>query len=223
MIHEMLTQQSCFFLGCSYLVNLDAKVFSVSVPDHYRQLGIASSASPRAIRAAYRRLLMRYHPDTNGGRRVNETQLSLVLEAGRVLGNPELRTAYDRRMFADRSSSYAAVTVDPPRSLNLSENLKQLGAGVFRRWADLHRRFFNAEKAAQFHQVRRKHSETQDLKFNEHLNAAIRQTHRVNYEFHADGVWRRKDPGVKAKPMATLHKRVRLWLLLIFVLKLWRE
>ncbi len=125
----------------------------MSVPDHYCQLGISPRASQRAIRAAYRRHLLRCHPDTNGGRRSDEAELHRVLEAGRVLGDPERRAAYDQTLLSHRGSPGTAQIFLP---LNLTGNLKQLGASIFRRWAVLHARFFSAEKAAQFRHAHRK-------------------------------------------------------------------
>lgn len=196
----------------------------VSVPDYYRQLGIAPGASTRAIRSAYRRCLLRYHPDTNDGRRTDESKLHLVLEAGRILGNPELRAAYDQRILSPRNAAACAVkTAQTSLPLNLTESLKQLGASIFRRWAVLHARFFTAEKAAQLHHLHRKQSRQNPLEFSDCLTTAMRREQTSGYKFHADGIWRRKSSGVKAKPMATLHKRVRLWLLLMFILNLWWE
>lgn len=191
----------------------------MSVPDHYRQLGIPPSASRREIRAAYRRHLLRYHPDTNGGRRTEESKLRQVLEAGRVLGDPELRAAYDQRILGAGNSACALKAAQPPLPLNLTESLKQLGAGILRRWTILHARFFTAEKAALSHRAYRKRPQHTSLAFSDCLATAMEGKHKSCYEFHSDGIWRRKKPGTGN----SRHQRTRLWTLLILILEVWRE
>jgi molecular chaperone DnaJ len=62
--------------------------------DYYLILGLASTASPEEVRAAYRRRALELHPDQSGG----ESKRFLDLqEAYSVLSNPDRRTAYDRQ------------------------------------------------------------------------------------------------------------------------------
>ena len=67
--------------------------------DHYRTLGVPASASPDELRDAYRALARRLHPDRvadPSARRSADDRMAKVNEAWRVLGDPDLRAAYDR-------------------------------------------------------------------------------------------------------------------------------
>ena len=67
--------------------------------DHYRTLGVPASASSDELRDAYRALARRLHPDRvadPSARRGADDRMAKVNEAWRVLGDPDLRAAYDR-------------------------------------------------------------------------------------------------------------------------------
>lgn len=63
--------------------------------DYYKTLGVERGAAADAIKAAYRKLARRFHPDVskepNAAERMKE-----INEAWAVLGDPEKRAAYDR-------------------------------------------------------------------------------------------------------------------------------
>ena len=63
--------------------------------DYYEILGVATEAPPDAIRAAYRRLALRYHPDRNPGDAGAEDRFKEVAEAYGVLSDPDKRRRYD--------------------------------------------------------------------------------------------------------------------------------
>lgn len=65
-------------------------------PDYYETLGVSSDADDSAIKSAYRKLAMRYHPDRNPGDSEAEERFREVNEAHDVLKDPEKRSAYDR-------------------------------------------------------------------------------------------------------------------------------
>lgn len=61
--------------------------------DYYELLQISSTAESDIISAAYKRLAMKYHPDTNGPDSSDE-MMKLLNEAWAVLGDPASRTNY---------------------------------------------------------------------------------------------------------------------------------
>src|SRR5690606_33018325 len=64
--------------------------------DYYEILGVDRDADQEAIKKAYRRLALRYHPDRNGGDKDSEEKFKEATEAYEVLREPEKRAAYDR-------------------------------------------------------------------------------------------------------------------------------
>jgi curved DNA-binding protein len=64
--------------------------------DYYKVLGIPSSASAKEIKAAYRKLARKYHPDLNPNDSNAELQFKQVNEAHEVLSDPEKRKKYDQ-------------------------------------------------------------------------------------------------------------------------------
>ncbi len=63
--------------------------------DHYRTLGIPSSASIAEIKKAYRALAFKYHPDKNPDNSLSEAQFKEIQEAYATLSDSNKRTAYD--------------------------------------------------------------------------------------------------------------------------------
>ncbi|MEE9290285.1 MAG: molecular chaperone DnaJ [Alphaproteobacteria bacterium] len=64
--------------------------------DYYRTLDVSRSAKTGAIKSAYRKLAMKYHPDRNAGDKAAEQKFKELSEAYDVLGDEEKRAAYDR-------------------------------------------------------------------------------------------------------------------------------
>jgi len=63
--------------------------------DYYKVLDIPTSAKPVAIKAAYRKLARKYHPDVNSGNKESEKKFKEINEANEVLSDPEKRRKYD--------------------------------------------------------------------------------------------------------------------------------
>jgi molecular chaperone DnaJ len=78
----------------------------------YDRLGVAPAASAEEIRAAYRRIARRVHPDR--GSAGNEAAMAAVNEAWRVLSDPGRRAEYDASLRA-RTSTVAASAPSSPR------------------------------------------------------------------------------------------------------------
>ena len=64
--------------------------------DYYELLECERTADDATIKAAYRKLAMKYHPDRNGGCRDSEAKFKAVSEAYDCLKDPQKRAAYDR-------------------------------------------------------------------------------------------------------------------------------
>jgi molecular chaperone DnaJ len=64
--------------------------------DFYELLGVARDADGAAIKSAYRKLAMQYHPDRNGGCKDNEAKFKAISAAYDCLKDPQKRAAYDR-------------------------------------------------------------------------------------------------------------------------------
>lgn len=69
--------------------------------NYYQILGVPADATPRQIRAAFRRRAREVHPDVSG--RDSEAFLQLF-EAYSVLGHPERRRQYDRQLAAAQAA-----------------------------------------------------------------------------------------------------------------------
>jgi len=61
-------------------------------------LGVATTASTREIKLAYKRLAVRYHPDKHGGSTQFEEEFKRVSVAYQVLGDSGRRAAYDHQL-----------------------------------------------------------------------------------------------------------------------------
>jgi molecular chaperone DnaJ len=64
--------------------------------DYYEILGVARNADADAIKRAYRKLALQYHPDRNQGSADAEDKFKELTEAYEVLRDPDKRAAYDR-------------------------------------------------------------------------------------------------------------------------------
>src|SRR5688500_11475417 len=64
--------------------------------DYYEILSVERGADAEAIKKAYRKLALQYHPDRNPGDHSAEEAFKEATEAYEVLRDPEKRAAYDR-------------------------------------------------------------------------------------------------------------------------------
>jgi curved DNA-binding protein len=63
--------------------------------DYYATLGVPRTATEKEIKAAFRKLARKYHPDVNQGSKESEARFKELTEAYEVLGDPEKRKTYD--------------------------------------------------------------------------------------------------------------------------------
>lgn len=79
---------------------------SQSSSDPYRVLGVASSASAAELKAAYRALVKRHHPDAGG----DQHRILELNAAWEVLGDPERRAEHDRLRQGHIHASVGSTT-----------------------------------------------------------------------------------------------------------------
>jgi hypothetical protein len=104
--------------------------------DHYDVLGVTFEAPNEVIRAAYRALATKYHPDRNPGDRDAELRLKRLNAAWAVLGDPAKKKQYDELTQSPEANDDASEEVPyqvpkpaPPRSEN-----PKVPAGPEPRW-----------------------------------------------------------------------------------------
>ena len=63
--------------------------------NYYEILGVDKKATPEQIKAAYRKLAMKYHPDRNQGDAEAAEKFKEINEANETLSDEQKRAAYD--------------------------------------------------------------------------------------------------------------------------------
>lgn len=84
-------------------------------PTHYDTLEISTQASPEVVRAAYRSLIQRFHPDRRPGDAQVAARAAAITSAYEVLSDPQRRAAYDQALAAERAAE-APPASQAPRS-----------------------------------------------------------------------------------------------------------
>jgi hypothetical protein len=91
--------------------------------DHYEVLGVDPKAPDEVVRAAYRALVAKYHPDRNPGDRDAGLKLKRLNAAFAVLGDPEKRRQYDELTSAPEPTEKEASP--PPSRAEPTERPKE--------------------------------------------------------------------------------------------------
>lgn len=101
----------------SWSTNKNASSFDAAMIDHYAVLHVLPVADASVIRAAYRALIKRFHPDNRtSGESGDEDAARQLNEAYRVLSDPLLRESYDaeRERMGRNGALDEAVAPPPP-------------------------------------------------------------------------------------------------------------
>lgn len=156
---------------------------------HYDLLGVSATAPAAEVRAAYRRLAVRYHPDKHLGNPHFEELFKQVAEAYRVLHNPARRAAYDAALLAVRE-----------RQAALLRQQRQAGATT---WPVGHRYHYATTRPPAAARERAYHTVQQRAQFNRRdrrillvlliflttAAGAVAMWHDARSEAHADEVY----------------------------------
>ena len=97
---------------------------NVAKRDYYEVLGVGRDADDQALKGAYRKLAMTYHPDRNPEDKGAEERFKEAAEAYAVLSDPQKRTAYDR--YGHQGVSGAAQGFDPSSFTDFGDILGDL-------------------------------------------------------------------------------------------------
>ena len=68
----------------------------VTKRDYYEVLGLDKGADEQAIKKAYRKMAMKYHPDKNAGNKESEEKFKELSEAYEVLSDSNKKARYDQ-------------------------------------------------------------------------------------------------------------------------------
>ena len=106
--------------------------------DYYEVLGIARTAPADAIKKAYRKLAMKYHPDRNKGDKAAEDKFKEVSEAYEVLSDTDKKAQYDRYGHDGLKAAFGPGGFDFARDFTHFSDLEDVlgsffgdGGGVF--------------------------------------------------------------------------------------------
>ncbi len=71
------------------------------MPNPYSVLGVQKSADDKAIKSAFRKLAMKYHPDQNADNKNAQAKFAEINQAYEIIGDKEKRAQYDRGEIDD--------------------------------------------------------------------------------------------------------------------------
>ena len=95
--------------------------------DYYQVLGLSRDADATAIKKAYRKLALKYHPDKNPGDKQAEEQFKEITEAYAVLSDPEKKQQYDQ--FGEAGFHQRFSQEDIFRGFDVGDLFREFGIG----------------------------------------------------------------------------------------------
>lgn len=103
------------------------------VKDYYAILEVEPGASAEDIKRSFRKLAIKYHPDTNQGNRHSEAWFKELQEAYNVLSDPQQKEDYLQERWLRKSQGKAfdmPMVLTPEHVLRKSEQLRRDVAGM---------------------------------------------------------------------------------------------
>lgn len=101
----------------------------MSKKDYYEILGVPKNATQDQIKAAYRKLALKYHPDRNPGNKEAEEKFKEAAEAYEVISNPEKRQQYDQ--FGHAASSMGGFGSQGMSMDDIFSNFEDIFGDIF--------------------------------------------------------------------------------------------
>ena len=153
--------------------------------DYYELLGVARKASAKDIRAAYRKLARKYHPDLNPGDKSAEEKFKQIQEAYEVLSDAKKRQMYDQFGFngpgAGGPAAGAAYRGQSPEDIHFDFGGFDFGGAPGSggtNFRDLFSQFFRGATAAQAGAEREPGTDLEyqiDITFAEAMHGAVKK------------------------------------------------
>jgi len=95
-----------------------------SLPNHYATLGLDHQCSADQIRAAYRVLAKKFHPDVNPGSLGALARTQELNAAHAILSDPEQRRAYDESLATHQDKRTTKLAKKPQQSISQDVHLR---------------------------------------------------------------------------------------------------
>ena len=120
--------------------------------DYYKILGVAKTASEKEIKAAYRKLARKHHPDVNPGNREAEARFKEINEANEVLSDPQKRKRYDElgAHWQDYAARGGRAGQGWPGGGRVRVNVGGFGEQEFSGFSDFFQTFFGGGRGGGF-------------------------------------------------------------------------
>jgi molecular chaperone DnaJ len=121
--------------------------------DYYELLGVPRKASAKDIRAAFRKLARKYHPDLNPGDKAAEEKFKQLQEAYDVLSDSKKRQMYDQYGFYSENApppGYGAGPEAGGPGVNFDFGGFDFGSGAGTSFRDLFGQFFGGRGRSGF-------------------------------------------------------------------------